>query len=70
MPVRNEKHGDYVCPYRVVGLNDDEVRGAWGIDSIQALWLAFKAIGSRLAKHSDLRLDGSTDLGFPPPPTG
>lgn len=67
-PAARLERGDFVCPYRIVGIGDDQVLGAYGVDSIQALWIAFMFIGSRLARFPELRLDDATDLGFPLPP--
>ena len=65
---------DYFCPYRVVGLGNDKVRYAGGVDAVQALLLALKKVGAQLntcAEHRDGRLywleADSRDLGLPLP---
>ena len=71
-----QKHGDdSVCIYKIVGIGDECVRHAMGIDALQALQLALKAIGTDLytseeAKAGVLSWEGELvkgDLGFPVP---
>lgn len=38
-------HRDYYCPYQIVGVGDQKMRYAGGIDAVQALQLVFSAIG-------------------------
>ena len=64
--------GDWYCPFRIVGLGDDTIRAAYGFDSVQALMLAFKLVGSYLQhfQHSlgdSITWLGEKDLGFPVP---
>lgn len=63
--------GDYLCPFRVVGLGDGAVRCAYGVDAVQAMMLAFKMIGAVLEHHRNagatLSWLGDEDLGFPTP---
>ena len=37
-------HGDFRCPYQVIGLSDDNVHYAHGVDAFQALYLAFAGV--------------------------
>lgn len=67
---------DYYCPYQIIGIGNEKVRYASGIDSIQALFLALKMIGADLytsneAKAGVLSWKGGEkgDLGFPVPDT-
>jgi len=64
-----------LCPYQILGIGDQKVRCAGGVDAFQALQLAMEMIGSELyiklnPRHDDqLRWDGGKgkDLGFPVP---
>ena len=60
-------HPDYYCPYSIKGL-ENEIRYAGGVDAVQALQLAMKAIGIRLSQSEVLlRWDAGQkvgDLGF------
>jgi hypothetical protein len=65
---------DYYCPYQILVAGKSRIRYAAGIDTVQALELAFRAIGGDLyalnqANHDKLRwLDETTvNFGFPPP---
>jgi hypothetical protein len=63
------------CPYQILGIGDEKVRAAGGVDAIQALQLAMEMIGSELyfklnRRHNNgLRWEGGKDgdLGFPVP---
>jgi hypothetical protein len=60
------------CPYQILGIGDQRVRHAGGEDTVQALMLTLKMIGTDLytspeAKARRLTLNGSKDLGFPVP---
>lgn len=73
MPQRfPDGNDDYYCPFKIIGISNDSVRYAGGIDAIQALLLAFQMIGSILytsqeAKSGNLSWNGVVDLGFPVP---
>jgi hypothetical protein len=54
-PRRNPKGSDWLCPYRLLGVGDDSVRAAYGVDAVQALHLAEKAIAARLDAQPRLR---------------
>lgn len=64
-----------LCPYQIVGVGDESVRAAGGVDSFQALQLALEMIGSELhlkygVEHGHkLRWEAGkgTDIGFPVP---
>jgi hypothetical protein len=61
---------DCFCPYQILGLTDDAVRYAEGVDGAQALYLALEAIGTELlatpqARAGQLRWRGKRTLGFP-----
>ncbi len=44
-----EKHdGDFRCPFQVVGLSDDTTQYSGGVDSLQALNLAFVGVWRRI----------------------
>ena len=63
---------DYFCPFKIVGISNDSIRYAGGVDAIQALSLALQMIGSILytsqeAKNGNLSWNGVADLGFPVP---
>ena len=60
------------CPWQIQGLGSDIVRRTIGIDSVQALWLAFQSVGCQLYASEEYRSgrlvafpgEGG-DLGFP-----
>jgi hypothetical protein len=65
---------DYYCPYQILGIGDEKIRYAAGIDAVQAIQLAMVMIGSDLytlkeATTGQLRWKGDEkgDLGFPAP---
>jgi hypothetical protein len=63
-PLPDAPHGDYYCPYQVIGLGNEKVRYAGAVDAIQALELAIHilphgtrcptaaASGARLGKRT------------------
>ena len=61
------------CPWQIEGVGSGVVRRAIGIDSVQALWLAFHAIGCQLYACEEYRSGRLVafrgkelgDLGFP-----
>jgi len=66
-PRKDRATGDYFCPFILVGVGEEKVRQAWGIDSMQALQNALQAIRIELAPHADnLRWEGGQEgwLGF------
>lgn len=67
---------DYYCSYQIIGMGNERVRYAGGIDSIQALLLALNMVGADLytsdeAKTGVLSWKGGEkgNLGFPVPDT-
>jgi hypothetical protein len=63
---------DYYCPFQIQGIGSERIEYAVGIDSVQAMLLAFKRIPVLLLllnKELEGRLrwegDESGDLGFP-----
>jgi hypothetical protein len=61
---------DWYCPWQVVGIGDEQVRAAYGIDAFQWLQLVMKTIGATLYAQTDQGsrlswIDGSTGFGFP-----
>ena len=62
---------NYFCRLSFVGLEGDLPSGAYGIDTLQALRLALRALGHALHEHPEflagnLRwLDDPDDLGLP-----
>jgi hypothetical protein len=57
--------GDWECPHQIIGLGDDTVQAAYGVDSLQALLLSVFAVRTKLAE-SDSTLDwlGMPELGL------
>lgn len=73
-PQKLEDHSDYYCPYQIIGMGNDRIKYAIGIDGIQALQLTLSRIGTDLytseeGKKGNLRWigDENGDLGFPVP---
>jgi len=71
-PQRLPDSSDYYCPFQVIGLGDEKVRQAIGIDAVQAMQLVMKMIGAYLQSLNQttggsLRWAGDEtgDLGFP-----
>ena len=76
-PEPDPKHkGGFRCPYQVLGLSDDAVQFAHGVDSFQALNLAFSGIRNAVrtnakvlaAFHDDFSLtwdDASWETAIP-----
>jgi hypothetical protein len=75
--VPSPSNKDFVlCPYQILGIGDEKVRSAGGVDEVQALQLAMEMIGSELYFKLNRRYNGKLrweagkqgDLGFPVPP--
>lgn len=66
-----DEHGGYYCEFSLDGLSwTGRARRAYGIDPIQAVYLALQSIGSDLealqqSGGRDLRWEGASYLGFP-----
>ncbi len=52
-PLRFTGANDYYCPYQIVGIGDGLVQRASGVDAVQALIHALKAIGVRIVSSSE-----------------
>lgn len=66
---------DWYCPIQILGIGEDKVKSAFGIDSVQALEQAFQMISAILTlfyqRHHPGKLTwlGKSRLGFPLPET-
>ena len=47
-----DSQGDSFCPWQIIGIGDERVRYAAGIDGVQALDLAMKVIGAYLGARN------------------
>ncbi|WP_053733854.1 hypothetical protein [Nocardia sp. NRRL S-836] len=58
-------NGDWLCPHQIAGLGSEEVAGAYGVDSLQALLLSVYSVRVKLAE-SGVTLDwlGMPELGL------
>ena len=65
-PRKTRGHDDFHCPYRIVGLGDETVRAAYGVDGVQALQLVSQAIAADLFRYPGLTWLGAAGNGFPP----
>jgi hypothetical protein len=74
-PVPEEIGGDYYCPIQVVGIGDQKVQSAFGVDAFQSLELAIQMIGYELHLKLNKKYGGKlrwtdekgVDFGFPLP---
>lgn len=58
-------NGDWQCPHQIVGLGDEGVQAAYGVDSLQALLLSVYAVRIKLAESgSTLDWLGMPELGL------
>lgn len=72
LPVKNDD-GSYSCHFQFLGFKSDKIRKSVGVDSVQALMLSLRKIGSELYNSDEYRdkkirwecelFEG--DLGFP-----
>jgi hypothetical protein len=70
------KNDFVLCPYQILGIGDEKVRSAGGVDEVQALQLVMEMIGSELYFKLNRKYGGKLrweagkegDLGFPVPP--
>jgi len=71
MPQRfPDGNDDFFCPFQIVGMGDERIRYAGGVDALQAVWLTLTMIGTILETSSEgqsgsLSWLGQSDLGFP-----
>lgn len=68
--VPKEDGNDFKCAFRISGLGYDAVQYAYGVDSMQALYIALILAGNTLyssdaAKRGTLSWEGGDDLGLP-----
>jgi hypothetical protein len=73
-PTVDARGNDYQCGYRIRGLGNDEIRIAFGVDSLQALLMAMQRIAidlytSQPGDAGQLTWLGAGDLGHPVPET-
>ena len=47
-PIPGAPYGDYYCPYQIVGVGNEKVRYAGGVDAVQALELALHILPTEL----------------------
>ncbi len=65
-PRKSKGRDEYYCPYRIAGVGDEKVRAAYGVDAVQAMQLASKAVAAELFRYPDLKWLGVHGSGFPP----
>ncbi len=65
---------DYYCPYQILGLGNERVRRAGGMDAVQSLELTLKMIGTDLYTSKEYQAGEliwpggkQGELGFPVP---
>ena len=64
-------HEEYYCPFQIIGIGDEKIEIAYGVDSFQAMLLAMEAIGLQLQESDAYKEDKLTwcgeltNLGFP-----
>ncbi|HWB82995.1 MAG TPA: hypothetical protein VG675_02560 [Bryobacteraceae bacterium] len=67
-PLQFPDSQDFFCPYQIVGIGDEKVRYAGGVDSLQAIQLAIDLIAAELSSaEEDLSWEAGEvvgDLGF------
>jgi hypothetical protein len=62
--------GDFITPYQIVGVDNDKVRFAAGVDAVQSLQLVLQMIGAEIhcgLKEYQLRWADGDDPGLPAP---
>ena len=65
-PTEDSAEGrDWRCPFQIIGLDDNAVHEAFGVDAVQALQLCFQMIDAHLYGQPVTWL-GEKDLGFYP----
>lgn len=67
-PVEDEE--DFRCPYQILGLGDERIRYAHGVDTMQAFLLSFVALRAHLdaspeGREGRITWLGGEDWGFP-----
>ena len=76
LPQKTPGEEDFYCPFQITGIDDARPQAIIGIDAFQAMQLAMRYIGARLAllnrnNGGRLRWEGDEqgDFGFPVPET-
>ena len=70
---REFPEGDnFFCPFQILGIGNETVRYAGGVDAVQALVLSLQAIGAYLYTSAEFKAGrltylGMRNLGFPVP---
>jgi hypothetical protein len=64
---------EWHCPWQILGVGNEKIRGAYGVDSFQCLQLVMMMIGAVLYRFQaegeslSWNSDQAGDLGFPHP---
>lgn len=61
---------DFITPYQIIGVSDEKVRFAAGLDAVQSLQLVLQMIAADIhyrLKQYQLHWADRGDPGFPPP---
>jgi hypothetical protein len=58
-------HNDYCCPVQVTGIGEERVYGIFGVDSVQAVELGMRFLGSEL-QRLNTRYEGRIRWGDAP----
>lgn len=72
-PYAVDDGNNFVCPFEIRGIKVTTLKGAMGVDSVQALWSALTIIGAALNASAEYKagrlrwFDDQDDLGFPVP---
>ena len=65
---RRTKVAEWICPYSLIGLGSREVQYAYGIDALQAIFMAFEGVRGTLevsGKHLKWAGGEAGDIGLP-----
>ena len=69
-PRESSPGGEWCCPWQIIGIGDENVRCAYGVDAFQCLQLVMTMIGATLyaSAGNEMRLSWKGqpgDVGFP-----
>ena len=68
MPVSDDDGRDWLCPFQIIGIRDEPVRAAFGVDAMQALVLALHVLPTELRaiarEESGSFPNGDEDMGL------
>jgi hypothetical protein len=69
-PRKFQDSEDFCCPYQIIGLGDDTIKSAAGIDSMQAIQIAMQLVASEIHNvhredAANLRWYGNRNIGLP-----